>query len=85
LKEYGAAMERHLYRTVLDHIPQDAFKNLYEPNMIDKPDFDQYVFVACTKDTRIGPVAEKKAGDYLIVRYGQIRDNYLRGEVEMIM
>lgn len=78
-------MERHLHRTVLDHFPQDAFKNLYEPNMIDKPNLDQYVFVTCTKDTKIRPAAEKKAGDYLIVRYGQIRENYLRGEVEMLM
>mmetsp|Transcript_7941 Transcript_7941/g.11416 ORF Transcript_7941/g.11416 Transcript_7941/m.11416 type:complete len:353 (-) Transcript_7941:87-1145(-) len=44
LKQYGELLERHLRRTVLDHFPKEAWKKLDEPEMIDSPDLDEFVF-----------------------------------------
>jgi len=38
-------MERHLRTTVLDHFPQDVWRKLDEPEMIDEPDLDAHVFI----------------------------------------
>jgi len=44
LKTYGGLVERHLNRTVLNAMPKEAWRKLNEPDMIDSPDLDAYVF-----------------------------------------
>jgi hypothetical protein len=85
LKEYGAMMERHMRCTVLDRFPQDVWKKLDEPEMIDQPDLDTYVFIKCISDVVI-PAEEHRsvAGTFLIVRYSRVRDFILEGKVELL-
>lgn len=78
-------MEKHLNNTVLNNIQQNAFKKLDEKFMIDKPDLNQFVFVQCIQDNIIIGTETKNTGDFLIVRYNQIRQNYLNNEVEMLL
>ena len=85
LKQYGAMVERHLRRTVLDHFPQDVWKKLDEPEMIDEPDLDTYVFVQTKEHLTIPDSLDSyKAGTSLIVRYSRIRDLFLQGKVELL-
>ena len=80
-------VERHLRRTVLDRFPQDVWKKLDEPEMIDEPDLDTYVFVQTLDDVTItnNKVQEShNAGSTLIVRYSKIRDLYEQGKVELL-
>ena len=44
LKTYGGLVERHFNRTVLNAMPKEAWRKLNEPDMIDSPDLDAYVF-----------------------------------------
>ena len=44
LVAFGELVEEHLRRTVLNHMPRDSLKKLDEPEMIDHPDLDEYVF-----------------------------------------
>mmetsp|Transcript_28675 Transcript_28675/g.42213 ORF Transcript_28675/g.42213 Transcript_28675/m.42213 type:complete len:295 (-) Transcript_28675:236-1120(-) len=53
LQQYGALLERHLQRTVLNHLPKDAWKKLDEPGMIDMPDFNEFVFCRVTETVEI--------------------------------
>jgi GINS complex subunit 4 len=91
LKEYGAAMEGHLRRTVLDHIPQDAWRKLDAPEMIDEPDLDSFVFCRCVEDIVMNAGTEEQpninqhaAGACLIIRYRRIRDFVLEGKVALL-
>lgn len=78
-------MEKHLNRTVLNYIQQDAFKQINESNMIDQPNLDQYVFIKSISDeVQIGD-SQLNQNDFFIVRYNQIRNHYNRGEVEMLL
>jgi hypothetical protein len=102
LKEYLALLERHLHRTVLDHFPpQQVWKTLDAPEMIDEPDLSSYVFcrvVAATVSIpnkgndddyndvdEIGPGGEYEAGTCLIVRYSRVRRLFLQGNVELLI
>jgi hypothetical protein len=92
LKEYGALLERHLNRTVLEHFPQQAWKKLDEPEMIDEPDLGAYVFiktkenVAFDNGTADNPDLQQFAeGTCLIVRYNRIRELFLNNQVEFLM
>jgi hypothetical protein len=38
-------IERHFRRKVTGHFPQEIWKKLDEPEMIDAPDLDTYVFI----------------------------------------
>jgi DNA replication complex GINS protein SLD5 C-terminus len=84
LKEYGAAVERHFQATVTDHFPQDVWKQLDAPDMIDEPDLDQFVFLKCLEDLTIDDDKHHTAGTCLIVRYQRIRDLLLEGKVELM-
>ncbi|GKY93076.1 hypothetical protein MPSEU_000275900 [Mayamaea pseudoterrestris] len=91
LKEYGTMLERHLRKTVLDHFPQEVFKQLDEPEMIDEPDLETYIFVRCKEDVLVDNATDNTPPDWhvkgtvLIVRYSRIRDLYLENKVELLM
>lgn len=85
-------MESHLNRTVLDHFPQDVWKKLDAPEMIDEPDLDTYVFCKVKDDVAIdnGTVdrpnlQQHSEGTCLIVRYNKIRELLLEERVELLM
>lgn len=91
LKEYGAAVELHFKATVTEHFPQDVWRQLDAPDMIDEPDLDQFVFLRCLENITIDDgtvdkpnVQHHVAGTCLIVRYNRIRDFFLDGKVELI-
>lgn len=79
-------------RTVTDHFPQDAWKKLDEPEMIDEPNLDTYVFVRSKEDVSIENGTEENpdpqqhdAGACLIVRYSRIRNLVLEGKLELLV
>jgi hypothetical protein len=80
-------VEKHLRRTVLDHFPQDAWKKLDEPDMIDQPDLETYVFIRTKEDVEIEDNEPffAEAGSSLIVQYSRVRDLYLKGKVELLV
>jgi hypothetical protein len=85
-------LERHLNRTVLDHFPQDVWKKLDDPEMIDEPDLDTYVFIKTRENVVIDSGTEDNpglqqhaAGTCLIVLYKRIRDLLLEEKVELLM
>ena len=44
LKQYNTLLQKHYDRTVLQHLPKDAWKKLDEPEMIDSPNLEQFDF-----------------------------------------
>lgn len=79
-------------RTVLDHIAKVAFRNLDEPEMVDSPDLDQYVFVKVKEKAVIDTGTEDdsfpeehQAGKTLITRYSVVRDSFAQGKVELLL
>eukprot|EP00581_Thalassiosira_minuscula_P017766 CAMPEP_0183722092 /NCGR_PEP_ID=MMETSP0737-20130205/14158_1 /TAXON_ID=385413 /ORGANISM="Thalassiosira miniscula, Strain CCMP1093" /LENGTH=370 /DNA_ID=CAMNT_0025952193 /DNA_START=107 /DNA_END=1220 /DNA_ORIENTATION=+ len=44
LRQYGELLEKHYQRTVLSHLPKEAYKKLDDPEMIDTPDLERFVF-----------------------------------------
>ena len=91
LKEYGTLLEGHLRATVLDHFPQDVFKQLDEPEMIDEPDLETYIFIRCKEDVLIDNATDNTQPDWhekgtvLIVRYSRIRELLLENKVELLV
>ena len=53
LRQYGELLEKHFRITVLNHLPKDAWKKLDEPEMIDSPDLDQFVFCRVVETVQI--------------------------------
>ena len=89
MKEYGAAVERHFEITVTNHFPQECWKKLDSPEMIDEPDLDKFVFLRCLEDIVVdndenGDSQAHAAGACLIVRYRRVRDLCLQGKVELM-
>lgn len=92
LRGYGQLLESHLRRTVLDHVSKDAFKNLDEQAMIDRPNLEQYVFVKVKETSEINSGTEEEpsvqqhpAGTTLITRYSVVRDLFGQGKVELVL
>ena len=92
LKGYGQLLESHLRHTVLDHVSKEALKRLDEPEMIDQPDLDQYIFVKVKETSEINsgtedePFAqEHQAGTTLITRYSVVRELFGQGKVELVL
>ncbi|CAB9527014.1 GINS protein SLD5 [Seminavis robusta] len=92
LKGYGQLFEGYMRRTVLDHVAKDALKNLDEPEMIDKPDLEQFVFVRVkeTSEIDIGTedepsIQQHDPGTTLITRYNLVRELFGQGKVELIL
>ena len=44
LQQYSALLRKHHHRTVLQHLPKEAWKKLDEPEMIDGPNLERFVF-----------------------------------------
>jgi len=44
LRQYGELLEKHYRRTVLNHLPKEHWRKLDEPEMIDSPDLESFVF-----------------------------------------
>lgn len=79
-------------RTVLDHLPQEAWKKLDEPDMVEEPDWDRFVFCrVVAEQVEIGTTtmdedaAEHTAGSCLIARYGSIQQHVLEGSIQLLM
>lgn len=99
LKSYGELIQKHLGRTVTDHIPKALWKRLDEPDMIPHPDLDTFVFCKVVeeegiiihdfKDMELSQQEEDgvhfQIGEILFVRYRTIRDYVQEGKVELIM
>ena len=60
LRQYGELLEKHYRRTVLDHLPKEAWKKLDEPDMIDSPDLEQFVFCRVVDTVSIDVSGESK-------------------------
>lgn len=97
LKSYGELLEKHFKRTVLDHMPKDAWKKLDDPGMIDSPDLNKFVFCRVLDEnveidnTFEGEekddmnIQEHQKGACLIVRYGAIKSLLSEEKVELLM
>mmetsp|Transcript_2120 Transcript_2120/g.3129 ORF Transcript_2120/g.3129 Transcript_2120/m.3129 type:complete len:283 (+) Transcript_2120:86-934(+) len=97
LKSYGELLEKHFKRTVLDHLPKDAWKKLDDPGMIDSPDLNKFVFCRVLHErveidnTLEGEekddmnIQEHQQGACLIVRYGAIKSLLSEEKVELLM
>lgn len=93
MKQYGELLERHLRRTVLDHLPKDAWKKLDEPEMIDSPNLDEFVFCKVLESVEIdnsmpgeeSDIDKHAEGTCLIVRYSAIQQLVLEGKIEMLL
>lgn len=90
LKQYLSLVDGHLHRTVLDHFPQEAWKKLDAPEMIDEPDLDAYVFVRTKERVIVDRDAiddedPHEKGTCLIVRYARVRDLFLQDKVELLL
>lgn len=53
LRQYGELFEKHMRRSVTDLLPKDAWKKLDDPEMVDRPDLDVYVFCIVLEDVQI--------------------------------
>lgn len=58
LRQYGELLEKHYRRTVLNHLPKEAWKKLDEPEMIDSPDLEQFVFCRVIETVQIDVTGE---------------------------
>ena len=89
LREYGAAVERHLQVTVTNHFPQQVWKQLDDPDMIDEPDLDAFMFLRFLQESELMGTNNQdpdffEAGNCAVVRYRRVRDLFLEGKVELI-
>ena len=100
LRQYGELVEKHYRRTVLNHLPKEAYKKLDEPEMIDSPNLEEFVFCRVLEPIQIDVSEDNDNGDgedlvdriqehgtgaYLIVMYKSIRELVLEGKVELLM
>ena len=77
-------MEKHFHRTVLDHMPKDAWKRLDEPDMVESPDLNRFLFCKPLDDVEIGDQIHTK-GSCLVARYPLIQKLVLDEKVELLM
>mmetsp|Transcript_14774 Transcript_14774/g.32105 ORF Transcript_14774/g.32105 Transcript_14774/m.32105 type:complete len:323 (+) Transcript_14774:148-1116(+) len=61
LRQYGELLEKHYRRTVLNHLPKEAWKKLDEPEMIDSPDLEQFIFCRVIETVQIDVTGEPNA------------------------
>ena len=91
MRDYGAAVERHWQVTVTQHFPQQVWKQLDAPDMIDAPDLDAFVLVRFLEPAELVVVGMGgkdpdflDTGNCIVVRYRRVRDLLLEGKVELI-
>ena len=91
LKHYGALMEHHLRQTVLDHIP-DAWQDLAEEGMVDRPKEDGYYFWTVKEKLYANDEGEKyqstdnlehDVGTCLVAKYKDMKTRFKDGKVEI--
>lgn len=89
LTDFLQLLEGHLQTSVTDHFPQEAWRRLDEPEMIEEPDLDQYVMVRVLEDCTLRKGSEEartlEAESNLIVKYREIRTFLESGALELIM
>eukprot|EP00573_Skeletonema_grethae_P004339 CAMPEP_0201693866 /NCGR_PEP_ID=MMETSP0578-20130828/6319_1 /ASSEMBLY_ACC=CAM_ASM_000663 /TAXON_ID=267565 /ORGANISM="Skeletonema grethea, Strain CCMP 1804" /LENGTH=301 /DNA_ID=CAMNT_0048179465 /DNA_START=64 /DNA_END=969 /DNA_ORIENTATION=- len=61
LRQYGELLEKHYQRTVLNHMPAEGWKKLDDPEMIDSPDLEQFVFCRALEPIEIDVSGEPNA------------------------
>lgn len=83
LKAYGALVEKHLNRTVLDHFPQDVWKKLDEDEMIDEPDLDCHVLIRTKAEVTISNDTYDE-GTILIIPYNRVKGLMQKREIELV-
>jgi hypothetical protein len=82
-------------------LPKDAWKKLDEPEMIDGPDLDEFVFCRVLETVEIDPhlgetnnsedenmedsIQEHPASSCLIARYRTIQDFVFDGKIELLI
>jgi hypothetical protein len=78
-----------LQTTVTNRFPQDVWRSLDEPDMIDEPDLDQYVMIKVVQDSTLYKGTEEPrsldAGSSLIVNYRQIAGFLEAGAVQLLL
>lgn len=84
LKQYGALLENHLRQTVLDHIPE-AWQNLDEPHMIDKPDYEAYHFWLVKEPIDTPDMDQHEVGTCLVARYSDMTEYFREGKAEILL
>ena len=77
-------MEKHFFRTVLNHMPKEAWKKLDEPDMIETPDFNRFVFCKTIEDVEIGEQYHGK-GSCLIARYEAVQKLVMEEKMELLL
>lgn len=89
LDEFHELLEGHLQKTVTNHFPQEAWKRLDEPDMIEKPGLDEYVMVRVFEDSTLRKGTEEartlEEGSNLIVNYREVRTFLESGALQLIM
>jgi DNA replication complex GINS protein SLD5 C-terminus len=85
LTEYGELLEKHFHRTVLDYIPKEAWRKLDNPEMIDKPDFNRFVFCKVLKNDVEIDDQNHSQGSYLIARYETIQSHVIENQIELLL
>lgn len=89
LDEFYELLEGHLQKTVTNHFPQEAWKRLDEPEMIEKPRLDEYVMVRVFEDCTLRKGSEEartlEEGSNLIVNYREVRTFLESGALQLIM
>lgn len=79
-------------------MPKEAWRRLDEPDMIESPNLDEFVFCRVLETVEINnhdplgreeqdefDTREYKADTSLIVRYGAIRELVLDGKIELLV
>lgn len=84
LKQYGALLENHLRQTVLDHIPE-AWQNLDDPHMIDKPDYEAYHFWLVKEPIDTPDMDQHEVGTCLVARYSDMTESFRKGKAEILL
>mmetsp|Transcript_9384 Transcript_9384/g.16800 ORF Transcript_9384/g.16800 Transcript_9384/m.16800 type:complete len:289 (-) Transcript_9384:299-1165(-) len=84
LESYGRLFEDHLHKTVLDRIPL-AFRNLDEPGMIDKPDYEGYHFWSVKENIFSKEGNELEVGSCVVAKYVDMEENMKQGKVELLI
>jgi len=70
LRQYGELIERHYQRTVLNHMPAEGWKKLDDPEMVDSPDLEQFVFCRALE-----PIEIDVSGEPNVLNEGEEEDD----------
>ena len=84
LAAYGAMIHHHLEQTVTHSIPP-AWKELDEPEMIDKPDYEGYHFWLVREILLDRDDIEHEAGSCLVAKYLDMKDSMKENKVELLI